>query len=67
MGSLASLTNFWMQEVSKCAKPNCIKAILANKSDFFMSNYNRDSIVLPEIDSDDEMDDQSIDFKGDPR
>ena len=49
-----------MQEINKCCRHSCVKAILANKSAFFISRYNRDSIKLGPIDSDDENEDQSI-------
>ena len=53
-GSLQSITNFWMQEISKLAKPDCVKCIIANKSDYFVKNYDRIGHQNVAIDSDEE-------------
>lgn len=42
--------------MTRLAKPNCVKCILANKSDYFLKHFNKNSIVLGPFDSDDESD-----------
>lgn len=52
--SLQNLEDYWLQEVNRNAKPNCVKAIIANKSDYFLKHYDRSSIKFGALDSDDE-------------
>ena len=54
--SLQNLADYWLKEVSKFCKPNCIKCVVANKSDYFLKTYDKYSLDLGRVDSDDEED-----------
>lgn len=60
---MQSLTDYWLQECNRIAKPNCVKGILANKSDYFLKSYNKYSLEFGPIDSDDE--DEASEDEGD--
>ena len=50
-----------MKEVNRFSKPNCIKCILANKSDYFLKTYDKSDLNIGPVDSDDE-EEASADF-----
>ena len=57
------MINYWLQEVNRFAKPNCVKAILANKSDYFLKSYNKYSLKIGPIASDDEDNSTKFDME----
>lgn len=59
--TLQHLADYWLKEVNRFSKPNCVKAILSNKSDYFLKTYDKESIELCPVDSDDE-EEASADF-----
>ena len=59
--TLQNLADYWLKEVNRFAKPNCVKCILANKSDHFLKTYDKSSLNIGPVDSDDE-EEASADF-----
>ena len=52
--SLQNLADYWLKEVTKFCKPNCIKCVVANKSDYFLKTYNKYGLDIGRVDSEDE-------------
>jgi len=52
---LIGLNEQWITDVNRLAKPNVVRMILANKSDYFLKTDLR-KVVISKLDSDEEED-----------